>query len=32
MTKFEVWAPAAARVEAQVDGRLHDMTATAGGW
>jgi malto-oligosyltrehalose trehalohydrolase len=32
MTEFEVWAPAATRVGAQVDGRLHDMTATARGW
>jgi malto-oligosyltrehalose trehalohydrolase len=31
-TEFRVWAPAASRVQAEIDGRLHDMTASAGGW
>jgi malto-oligosyltrehalose trehalohydrolase len=32
VTEFRVWAPAASRVQAQVDGRLHDMTPAASGW
>jgi malto-oligosyltrehalose trehalohydrolase len=32
MTEFRVWAPAVCRVQAEVDGRLHDMTAADGGW
>jgi maltooligosyltrehalose trehalohydrolase len=32
MTDFEVWAPKASRVQAYVDGRLHDMAAAPGGW
>ncbi len=32
MTDFEVWAPNASRVQAYVDGRLHDMAAASAGW
>ena len=32
MTDFRVWAPAASQVEVEVDGRLHPMSATGGGW
>jgi maltooligosyltrehalose trehalohydrolase len=32
MTKFVVWAPTASRVQAEVDGMLHEMAAAAGGW
>jgi maltooligosyltrehalose trehalohydrolase len=31
-TDFRVWAPVASRVQADVDGRLHDMAAAPGGW
>jgi 1,4-alpha-glucan branching enzyme len=32
MTEFVVWVPAASRVQAEVDGMLHEMAAAAGGW
>ena len=32
MSRFEVWAPAAERVRAEVDGVVHPMRADAGGW
>jgi malto-oligosyltrehalose trehalohydrolase len=32
MTEFEVWAPNASQVQADVDGRLHDMAAAPAGW
>ncbi len=30
--QFRVWAPDAGRVQVDVDGQRHDMTATAAGW
>jgi maltooligosyltrehalose trehalohydrolase len=32
MTDFEVWAPNASRVQAYVDGGVHDMAAASAGW
>jgi len=32
MTEFDVWAPNASQVQADVAGRLHDMAAAPAGW
>ncbi|HTA01283.1 MAG TPA: malto-oligosyltrehalose trehalohydrolase [Streptosporangiaceae bacterium] len=31
-SEFRVWAPAASRVQAEVAGRLHEMSGSASGW